>query len=121
MQISGFRLFEKRGRGRLDVASWHSPHSLTWSWILTIAWAVPAYVKPHWQWSSVGPHKFRGFSVGSLINAHAMRNNNGWQWGFALLGLSLHWAHQYPMWFRDLYWKRERDRRERQKFERRAA
>ncbi|KTS09719.1 hypothetical protein SB2_11730 [Methylobacterium radiotolerans] len=113
MKIGGLTIFERRGRGRADIASWHSPHSLTWSWILTVGWAVPRYVKPHWQWEAVGPHKFRGASIGSLINAHAMRNNNGWQWGFAVLGLSLSWSHQYPMWFRDLYWRRESERYER--------
>lgn len=113
MKIGGLTIFERRGRGRADIASWHSPHSLTWSWILTVSWAVPGYVKPHWQWETVGPHKFRGASIGSLINAHAMRNNNGWQWGFAVLGLSLSWSHQYPMWFRDLYWRRESERYER--------
>ncbi len=113
MRLGGFSLLSAKVRNGIQLASWHSPHSLTWSWILTLNWNVPAYVKPHFQWSAVGPHLFRGASVGSLINAHAMRNNNGWQWGFALLGVGLSWSRQQPMWFRDLYWKRENERYER--------
>lgn len=113
MKIGGLSLLNTRGRGRLDIASWHSPHSLTWSWILTIAWAIPGYVKPHWQWESVGPHRFRCASIGSLVNVHARRHNGGWQWGCTLLGLSLQWHHQYPMWFRDLYYARQNERYER--------
>lgn len=102
-------LLRRTSARNINIASWHSPHSLTWSWILSLSWNTPAYVKPHAQWASVGPHRFRGFSVGNLVNAHARRDNNGWQLGVSLLGLGLNWHRQRPMWFRDLYWKRENE------------
>lgn len=117
MQLGPLSLLKRTsGRGSLNLASWHSPHSLTWSWILTLAWAKPSYVKPAVQWSAVGPHLFRGASVGSIANVHAIRDNNGWQWGVTLLGVTLAGHRQRPMWFRDLYWRRETER-----YERRAA
>lgn len=95
------------GRSLL-LASWHSPHSLTWSWILRATWSSPEYARPMRVWSRVGPHRSYGFGIGSLIHAYLMRDNGGWQWGLILLGVGLTWSRQRPMWFRDLY-RRLRD------------
>lgn len=116
MKLGPLKLFSRTSGNAINLASWHSSHSLTWRWILSLSWSRPGYVKPNFQWSSVGPMLFRGASVGNIVNVHAMRHNGGWQWGATLFGIGLNWHGQHPMWFRDLYWKRENER-----YERRAA
>lgn len=101
--IRGLRLLRRDSGHGLLLASWHSPHSLTWSWILRAGWGRPEYASPIRIWSRAGEHRTYGFGVGSLLHAYAMRHNGGWQWGLIVLGAGLHWSRQQPMWFRDLY------------------
>lgn len=80
--IQGLEVFrlDRRAR-RLTLASWHSPHSLTWRWLVDASWG----------WNP----RFHG---------HARRNPSGggaWSIWLGCIGLNGHW--QQPMWFRDLY------------------
>jgi hypothetical protein len=78
--------------GCLNVASWHSRHSLTWRWILSVN--LPrrgeGRWRPIWHWS---PHNCGGQAY----------------FGFLKFGVRWHWQH--PMWYRDLY-HRMRDEQE---------
>lgn len=102
--VAGLSLLRRTSNRRtINLASWHSPHSLTWSWILSASWSLPSYERPVWNWSRVGPHRFYGARVGSIASVYLCRDNGGRQWGLCLLGARLNWSRQRPMWFRDLY------------------
>jgi hypothetical protein len=88
--MKGLKFFSRtNSRGTWNLASYHSPHSLTWRWIVSID--LPrrgeGRWRPGWYWS---PH------------------NSGGQAYFQILkvGIRLHW--QRPMWYRDMY-QRARD------------
>jgi hypothetical protein len=114
--MRGLSLFARTNSPRhWNLASWHSPHSLTWSWILHADVSRPTF-NPHWRAygkhspdSPLGPAFHAGF--GTLARVSAYRNNNGWQLGASLLGVTLSWSRQQPMWYHDL-WRRERDRQD---------
>jgi hypothetical protein len=80
--IRGLELFRLDRRGkRLTLASWHSPHSLTWRWVLDLSWGWrPRLHAGHW-----------GNPKGS----------GSWSVWLAFIGLAYRW--QRPMWFRNLY------------------
>jgi hypothetical protein len=80
-------------RRTVNLASYHSRHSLTWSWILS-ATADGAWRKP---------------CGGLRIGVHPYRTNGGLQVVVTLPGLVFHWHRQRPIWYRDLY-RRARDR-----------
>ena len=108
--MGALSLFRRTSSRRtINLASWHSPHSLTWSWILALSLNPLLVERPRFTWSRSGPHVTRGFNVGTLFSTYAMRNNGGWQFGLMVLGVSLNWSRQQPMWYRDLY-QRQRDR-----------
>lgn len=91
---TGLSLFQRTSqRGCWNIASFHSPHSLTWRWILSFSLfrADEARVRPLW-WRYI--------------------TNGGPHWGIRIpfLGL-LTWQQQIPMWYRDLY-QRLRDERD---------
>lgn len=73
-----------------NLASFHSPHSLTWSWILSFS--RDGYSERRF-WPLIMPY----------------RSNQGMQCVIRLpfIGL-IQWHRQQPMWFRDLY-RRLRD------------
>lgn len=96
-------------RSTINIASWHSPHSMTWRWLLSASVQRIEFAKPRGMWETTGRHVYRCGSIGSVISGFAMRDNNGWQFGLTLLGLRLSFSQQQPMWYRDLY-AAERDR-----------
>lgn len=84
--MKGLRFFTKTSDPRCwDLASYHSPHSLTWRWVLSFSLFRDGERK---VWPLWFPY----------------RNNHGLQWVLRIpwLGL-LRFAQQQPMWFRDLY------------------
>lgn len=102
--MRGLSLFRRTSdRRTLNIAAWHSPHSLTWRWLLSVGFQRIEFAKPRGMWRTTGPHIFRCGSIGSMLSGFAMRNNNGWQFGLTVLGLCLSFSQQQPMWYRDLY------------------
>lgn len=85
--MKGLEFFRKTNCKHLySLASFHSPHSLTWSWILSID------LRRHNQGNSWRP----------VFHAH--RNNNGLQWMLRIPFVCLfQWHRQQPMWYRDMY------------------
>lgn len=86
--MKGLRFFQRTsGRGSWNIASYHSPHSLTWRWL-------------------VGFSLFRGGEARARPLWWSYRDNNGLQWGFRVPWLGIvRWSQQRPMWFRDLYYR----------------
>lgn len=95
IRIGGLSLFGRTNASRSWVlASYHSPHSLTWRWAVWFSVRLhrPAKLWPCW-W--------------------ACRNNYGLQWSVWIPGVcSLSWSQQRPIWYRDLY-RRMRDEQDR--------
>ena len=84
--INGLDFFRKcSGKHHWNIAAFHSPHSLTWSWILGFSLFQDGETRvwPLW-W--------------------IYRTNQGLMWGFRLpfIGM-IRWQRQRPMWYRDLY------------------
>jgi hypothetical protein len=101
MRIGGLSLLTATNSPRVwTVAAWHSPHSLTWSWLIHLGAGRPTF-KPHWfrhkPWSGLS------FGFGTLFSVSAYRDNQGWQGGLGLGGLDFRFQRQEPMWYRDLY------------------
>lgn len=85
---NGLALFSRtNSKGHWNIASWHSPHSLTWSWIVSFSLfrGDEARVRPLWWSIRRGHSDFR----------------------IPFLGM-VSWQTQRPMWYRDL-WHRRRD------------
>ena len=106
--FKGLRIFSRTSDKRItNIASYHSPHSLTWSWSLRfrrhqIYWPKPyAYIGAYGSGAAIG--------LGQLLGLSAHQNVHGWQVSISLLWCSLDWARQTPMWFRDLYWNKVND------------
>ena len=76
-------LFTPVSGGGINIASWHSRHSLTWSWILS--------ARRH---PSDGSQWRLWFST--------WKNNDGRQWWLGLPFVGIQWHRQKPMWFRDV-------------------
>lgn len=92
-KMKGLDFFRRCHPGFWNIVSWHSPHSMTWRWILSFS-------RRHKEEPYVWP----------ILMTH--RTNGGLQWTLRipLVGL-LMFTQQKPMWFRDL-WQRaaaERD------------
>jgi hypothetical protein len=101
--VPGFTVFRKTSsRAVWNIASYHSPHSLTWSWGLSLRRQPTFTFRP---WAQFHGGNFSGFGAGfgQLIAFSAYRNNGGWQIGWSLLWHELHRSRQQPMWFRDIY------------------
>lgn len=81
-----------------NLAAYHSPHSLTWSWILALVRQPVMWPRPYAMRNSVG----FGAGFGQLIGFYAYRNNDGWQWSISFLWVALNWSRQRPMWFRNM-------------------
>ena len=97
MQIGPLALFHKTNSARsFNIASWHSPHSLTWSWILSVSFdGIWRYPPP--------PLATR---KGLRLGFHPFRTNGGLQWVLTFPFVLFHWHRQRPMWFRDLHARR---------------
>jgi hypothetical protein len=70
-------------KGGWNIASFHSPHSLTWRWILTLTTPQP--------------------DQGRWLYFHRYRDNQGLKWHLAVAKFALAWQTQQPMWYRDMY------------------
>lgn len=80
--ISGLTVFRLDRRAkRLTLASWHSPHSLTWRWLVDVSLG--------WRWKP-------------YASFHRNLNGSGhWSASFLCVGLNGHW--QQALWYRKLY------------------
>lgn len=81
-----------------NLASYHSPHSLTWRWCLSLT-------LPHSDFGRWRPTFWK------------YRDNNGLQWAVGFLRFYMQWHVQKPMWYRDLY-TRLRDERDQHSYDR---
>jgi hypothetical protein len=105
--MNGLRFFTRTNDRRLwDIACWHSPHSLTWRWILSLRLGRPTW-RPHLTRNSA----VFSIGLGSAFSFWISGDNNGIAWSASVLGASLLWQTQAPMWWRDIY-RRERDERD---------
>ncbi|MGB6080238.1 MAG: hypothetical protein WBF99_12340 [Xanthobacteraceae bacterium] len=90
----GLAVLRRAGDQRtLNLLSYHSPHSLTWSWVLSlqidrIAWNEHA-------------NRLR-------FGLHPYRTNQGLQIAFLMPWLCLQWHRQQPTFYREM-WRRQRD------------
>jgi hypothetical protein len=102
VRIGGLALFAPTNSKRsFNIASYHSPHSLTWSWILSVSFdGIWRYPPP--------PMATR---KGLRLGFHPYRTNDGLQWVLTFPFVVIHWHRQREMWFRDMY-RRARDREE---------
>lgn len=75
-------------RRTFNIAAWHSPHSMTWSWIVSLS--LPRGDEGRW------------------LHFSAYRTNVGLQWILQVARVGLRFHRQRPMWYRDLY-ERKRD------------
>jgi hypothetical protein len=80
-------------RHTINLASWHSKHSLTWSWILSFSF-------------------FRPSEARVLPLFYTYMTNQGRQWGLRIPFIgAFRWHRQQPMFYRDM-WQRDRDLRD---------
>ena len=99
MRIGPLKLLSRTSSDKtINLASWHSPHSLTWRWVMSLRRHPFAWPKPHAQRNSVG----FGAGLGTLMSFRAYRTNGGWQWGICAFWHGLHFSQQRPMWFKDM-------------------
>ena len=93
MRLFGIQLFNRTSdRKTVNLASFHSPHSLTWSWILSLSFD---------GMTRKGNGRIR-------FGIHPYRTNGGLQVVVAMPYVCMQWHRQRPMWFRDMY-QRMRD------------
>lgn len=105
--FNGLKLFSKTSdKKTLNVASFHSPHSLTWSWILSFRRHEVMRPKFYARRSKDGI----GAGLGTLISAYAYRTNSGLTWDVCLFCHGLHFTRQSPMWYRDMFWRADDER-----------
>lgn len=100
MRVGPLTLFSRTSdRRTFSLASWHSPHSLTWRWSLSFRPHEVMWPKPFAHSNSVG----FGIGVGTLLSLVGYRTNDGWQWEVSVFWHGLHFGQQRPMWFKDMY------------------
>ncbi|MCW5722054.1 MAG: hypothetical protein KIS86_13015 [Devosia sp.] len=117
MRIGPLSLLSRTSdRKTINLASWHSPHSLTWRWIMSLRRHPFAWPKPHASANTVG----FGAGLGTLLSFHAYRTNGGWQWELSALWHGLHFSQQRPMWFKNMFERVSRERDEAQRDLRKA-
>lgn len=119
MRIGGFSFLSRTSsKSTFNVASWHSPHSLTWRWILSLRRHSVMLPKPFMHRNSIG----WGIGLGTLLSFTVYRDNNGWQPEVCILWHGVHLSQQRPMWFKDMCrraWdEAEEDKRHIRKLER---
>lgn len=112
--VPGLAVFRGTSSKRTwNIASYHSPHSLTWRWIIGLSLGS-IFARPRLYVSSRntfmgGPDPFPTFAFNiGIAGGSASKNNYGWQLSAWILGLHVHFNQQRPMWYRDLY-QRARD------------
>lgn len=83
---NGLALFSRTsGRRHWNIASFHSPHSMTWHWILSFGLPQPG--------------------SGRWLHFARWKTNCGPQWLLQVAKCSLQWHVQQPMWYRDCYYR----------------
>jgi len=83
--MKGLKFFSRTsGKGCWNLASFHSPHSMTWSWILSFS--LP-----------------RSRDEGRWLYFSHYRSNVGLEWSLQVARTCLRWHRQRPMWYRDCY------------------
>jgi hypothetical protein len=93
LRRAGFSLLSRTSdRYTFNLAAFHSPHGLTWSWIV-------AFILP------------RSPDEGRWLGAWTYSTNGGRQFGFQFMRCQLTFSRQRTMPYRDL-WRRERDIRD---------
>lgn len=98
--MKGLAIFHKTSSRRsFNLASWHSPHSLTWSWILSVRRHQVSAPKLF----TLRTERGFGAGIGPLLSAYFYKTHNGWTWDVCLLWHGLHFTRQSPMWYRDMY------------------
>lgn len=108
MQIGALGLFRRTSeRGRYIVASWHSPHSLTWSWCLTVSGQPLRWPKPFAMANTAG----FGAGLGQMLAFDTYTTNGGRQWFASLFWVSFSWRRQRPLYYREMF-ARERGEHE---------
>lgn len=110
MNIGGLGILNRTSsRLRLNLLSWHSPHSLTWRWIVSVGRQPLWTLKPYMGLQSMRyGHGGLAIGLGQLIALRASRDNNGWQFAATFLWHALEFSQQKPVWYRDIY-MRQRD------------
>lgn len=87
---AGLSLFSRTSdRYTFNLATFHSPHSLTWSW--GVSFILP-----------------RSAGEGRWLGAWTYLNNGGRQFGFQIMRCQLTFSRQRPMFYRSL-WQRENE------------
>lgn len=107
MRFGPLTLFSRTSDRRVfELAGWHSPHSLTWLWVLSLHRQCLAWPKPYLLRGS-------GLSIGlgQLVGLHVSHSTAGWHWSVSLLWHALYFTPQKPMWFKDM-WQRANEERD---------
>ncbi|PRD42112.1 hypothetical protein C5748_18350 [Phyllobacterium phragmitis] len=106
--VPGFAAFKRTsGKRSWNIASYHSPHSLTWRWLIGLSLGSVGsrprlYMTPSHHYPGMkNPFVAFAFNVG-FAGASASTNNYGWQFGAWMLGVHLNFSQQRPMWYRDM-------------------
>lgn len=96
MRVGALSLFARTNSARsFNIAAYHSRHSLTWSWIVSVSFDG--------TWRKPGG--------GLRFGLSPYTTNGGPQLVVMLPFAVFHHHRQEPMWYRDLYY-RARDKRE---------
>lgn len=95
----GFTFFRRTSGRSINVAAFHSPHSLTWSWILSATLSHILWPKPYCRKNTID----FGAGLGQMIGFHTYTTNGGRHWSLSLLWVCLSWDRQKPMYYRGLY------------------
>lgn len=107
--VPGLAVFKRTSAKRSwNLASYHSPHSLTWRWLINLSLGS-VFSRPRLFWSpsfnehfgTPNPFVSFAFCIG-IAGAHAYTTNYGWQFGVTFLGMHVHFSQQRPMWYRDM-------------------
>lgn len=87
---NGLSVFTRcSGVGAFNIIAFHSPHSMTWSWLLSFNLPRP------------GEGRWFYFSRKTLGQE---------KWILQIARLRLGWSTQEPMWYRDMYWRLHEER-----------
>lgn len=94
--FKGLSFFKRTSSRRaFNVASFHAPNSLTWSWVLTVFREEVAVPRPYAGLRARGSD-FPGFELGlgQLIGVVAYRLGSQWHWSASLFWFRLSFVQQ---------------------------
>ncbi len=115
--MDGLKFFQRtNSKGAINLVSWHSPHSLTWRFILSaqiVSWE--SFGKPIWHFHR-GPLWGGGIGFAKLLALSVYRTNGGINWVLQLPRVVIQYQAQRPIWFKDMF-RRARDERDKAKHE----